>query len=56
MLPENICVLFEPFCQGCGECDPVIRDRRERFEDGYLGLNGWLRHNGFEPYREDGEA
>lgn len=37
-------------CDGC----------REHFlkvdADGYLGLNGWLRHNGFEPCGEDGEA
>lgn len=37
-------------CDGC----------REHFlkvdADSYLGLNGWLRHNGFEPYREDGEV
>lgn len=36
MLPEHICMYFEPFCQGCGECDPVIRDERERFSDGYM--------------------
>lgn len=36
-------------CDGC----------REHFlkmdADGYLGLNGWLRHNGFKPYRESRE-
>ena len=37
-------------CDGCRKHFLIVD------ADGYLGLNGWLRHNGFEPYREDGEA
>ena len=37
------------------DCDGCREHFLKEDADGYLGLNKWLRHNGFEPYREDGE-
>lgn len=35
------------------DCDGCREHFLKEDADGYLGLNGWLRHNGFEPYRGD---
>ena len=53
-------VTFCDLCKGNGnelglDCDGCREHFLKVNADGYLGLNGWLRHNGFEPYRKDGE-
>ena len=54
-------VTFCDLCKGNGnelglDCDGCRAHWLTEDANSYNGLNGWLRHNGFEPYREDGEV
>ena len=53
-------VTFCDLCNGNGnelglDCDGCRAHWLTEDTSAYNGLNGWMRHNGFEPYREDGE-
>lgn len=54
-------VTFCDLCKGNGnelglDCDGCRAHWLTEDASAYNGLNGWMRYNGFEPYREDGEA